>query len=176
MSCFGRRRHSGLFYGIQQSQHPAGKLERSGGHDEIQHRQHLRSRIFRRDRGLLRIDGKRGSSSRHTACSLERLRTLGAADGAVDGRSIQIALSVAENLADIHTMFLSADRAGGVNVVIFDVELEAEFFEIKHFNFLSAAMQDRFPVFRRAGGGFYAYLVVGVCLPLAGCIRLQSAC
>ena len=176
VSCFGRRRHRGLFYGIQQSQHPAGKLERSGGHDEIQHRQHLRSHIFRQGRGWLRIDGKRGSSSRHTACSLERLRTLGAADGAVDGRSIQITLSVAENLADIHTMFLSADRAGGVNVVILDVEPETEFFEIKHFYVLSAALHDRFPVFCRAGGGFCAFLVVGVCLPLAGCILLQIAC
>lgn len=169
MSCFGRRRHRGLFYGIQQSQRPAGKLERSGGHDEIQHRQHLRSHIFRQGRGWLRIDGKRGSSSRHTACSLERLRTLGAADGAVDGRSIQIAMSVAENLADIHTMFLSADRAGGVNVVILDVELEAEFFEIKHFNFLSAAMQDRFPVFRFVDGGFFAPCMVGgIYLPSVG--------
>lgn len=169
VSCFGRRRHRGLFYGIQQSQHPAGKLERSGGHDEIQHRQHLRSHIFRQGRGWLRIDGRCGSNSRRTACSLERLRTLGAADGAVDGRSIQIALSVAENLADIHTMFLSADRAGGVNVVILDVEPETEFFEIKHFNFLSAATQGRFPVFCFVDGGFFAPCMVGgIYLPSVG--------
>ena len=73
-------------------------------------------------------------------------------------------------------MFLMADRAGGVNVVGLDVEPETEFFEIKHFNFLSAAMQDRFPVFRFVDGGFCACLVVGVCLPLAGCILLQIAC
>ena len=171
-----RRRHRGLFYGIQQSQNPAGKLNRSGDCDKVQHRQHLRSRIFRRDRGWLRIDGRCGSNSRRTACSLERLRTLGAADGAKDGCSVQVALPIAENLADVHAMLLFADRADGVNIVTFDVELKTEFFEIKHFYVLSAALHDRFPVFRRAGGGFRACLVVGVCLPLAGCILLQIAC
>lgn len=82
---------------------------------------------------MLRNGGMGGSNSRGTACSLERLRTLGAADGAVDGRSIQIALPIAENLADVYTMFLLADRAGGVDVVGLDIESKAEFFEIKQF-------------------------------------------
>lgn len=49
-------------------------------------------------------------------------------------------------------MLFMADRAGGINIVAFDVESKAEFFEIKHFCFLSAALRGRFPIFRRAGG------------------------
>ena len=59
-------------------------------------------------------------------------------------------------------MLLFADRADGVNIVTFDVESKAEFLEIKHFNFLSAAMHGRFPVFRFVDGGFFAPCMVGV--------------
>lgn len=132
MSCFGRRRHRGLFYCVQKGEHPAGKLDRSSDCDQAIHRRHLHNRIFRQGRGWPRTGGKRGSSSRCTACSLERFRPLGAAYRAIDSRSIKVALPIAENLADVHAVFLSADRAGGINVVAFDVKSKAEFLEIKH--------------------------------------------